>query len=196
MNVADAAAVAVAARHACALLRDGSIKCWGHNGYAQLGDGTTESRPTAVPVADLGRALQLDVAGVFGGASCATQPSGEIACWGYDKFGWAGAPEESLTTPTVVRYMSDAASVWLSGPNCIIETSGRLRCTGYNGSGQLDPDLPQKQINDGELITIDGVTDATQVVSTWRTLCTWLPRRNTSALRSPRGKLLAGAIWG
>lgn len=43
------------ARHACALLGSGQVKCWGENGSGQLGDGTREERltPTLV-VAPLG----------------------------------------------------------------------------------------------------------------------------------------------
>ena len=33
--------IAVGEYHACALLDDGSVKCWGYNGYGQLGLGNT-----------------------------------------------------------------------------------------------------------------------------------------------------------
>ncbi|MGZ3457962.1 MAG: RCC1 domain-containing protein [Archangium sp.] len=36
--------------HGCALLEDGTVRCWGDNGSGQLGDGTTESRPSPTPV--------------------------------------------------------------------------------------------------------------------------------------------------
>lgn len=34
----------------CAVLEDGTVSCWGENGYGQLGDGTTLSRSTPAPV--------------------------------------------------------------------------------------------------------------------------------------------------
>lgn len=38
--------------HACAMEADGSVSCWGANGFGQLGDGTFEPRPAPVPVRD------------------------------------------------------------------------------------------------------------------------------------------------
>ena len=35
------------------LLTDGTMKCWGYNGYGQLGDGTTTQRTTPVEVSGL-----------------------------------------------------------------------------------------------------------------------------------------------
>jgi alpha-tubulin suppressor-like RCC1 family protein len=36
--------------HSCALLGDEDLRCWGENSFGQVGDGTTTSRPTPVPV--------------------------------------------------------------------------------------------------------------------------------------------------
>ncbi len=46
-GVAD---ISVGGFHACVVLADGSVRCWGEDGYGQLGDGTMDSRtePTLV----------------------------------------------------------------------------------------------------------------------------------------------------
>jgi alpha-tubulin suppressor-like RCC1 family protein len=41
----DATGLTTRGVHSCALRRDGSVVCWGHNEHGQLGDGTTTNRP-------------------------------------------------------------------------------------------------------------------------------------------------------
>src|SRR5439155_17320922 len=51
-NVTTAVALAAGYNHACVLLADSTMRCWGDNAYGQIGDPTTTG--TAVPVAVTG----------------------------------------------------------------------------------------------------------------------------------------------
>ncbi|MCW5838099.1 MAG: hypothetical protein KIS78_37255, partial [Labilithrix sp.] len=46
----DVVKVAHGGAHACALLANGQVHCWGSNDSGQLGDGTTIARSTPVRV--------------------------------------------------------------------------------------------------------------------------------------------------
>lgn len=49
-GIDSAVQISVGAGHACALLSDGTARCWGAGGDGQLGNGTTNAQPTPVTV--------------------------------------------------------------------------------------------------------------------------------------------------
>ena len=66
--------------HTCFVTSGGAAKCFGSNGYGQLGDGTTTTATT--PVAVVG--LSSGVASIHAGDwhTCARLTTGKIKCWG------------------------------------------------------------------------------------------------------------------
>jgi alpha-tubulin suppressor-like RCC1 family protein len=74
------------AGHACALLSNSSVQCWGDNTVGELGDDTTTSRTRPVPVLGLGSASVIAV----GGQHTCSSSGGLVACWGSTAEGQVG----------------------------------------------------------------------------------------------------------
>ena len=71
--------------HTCVLMKGtGAVKCFGHNNYSQLGDGTYNFFGELIPVDVLG--ISGNATSIQTGAvnSCAFFGSGAAACWGFD----------------------------------------------------------------------------------------------------------------
>jgi alpha-tubulin suppressor-like RCC1 family protein len=88
--------LATGRNHTCALLEDGTVKCWGHNQHGQLGlndfndrgDGPGEMG-NALRAVDLGPGLRvLDVQAVD--HTCAIVEGGRLKCWGLNGWGQLG----------------------------------------------------------------------------------------------------------
>lgn len=96
-NGRSAAAVTAGSRHSCAILDDGSVKCWGGNFAGQLGLGDSEDRGDgpgemgdSLPAIDLGTgltALQLTAGDSY---NCALLSDASVKCWGSNSSGQLG----------------------------------------------------------------------------------------------------------
>jgi alpha-tubulin suppressor-like RCC1 family protein len=86
--------------HTCALAAGGGARCWGHNTWGELGDGSGNSSHTPVDVVNLpaNSSLQAIAAGTY--HSCTLTSSGGVKCWGANTYGQVGV--NSGTTPVDV----------------------------------------------------------------------------------------------
>jgi hypothetical protein len=94
--------VVVGEMHTCALMGDGTVRCWGDNRYGQLGDGTTDTRTTPTTVPNLSH-----VAEIAAGRShaCARLESGAVYCWGRNYYGQVGDGTTTMRlVPTAVAW--------------------------------------------------------------------------------------------
>jgi hypothetical protein len=100
----DVLAVAAGGNHSCALLTNGSVKCWGSNDFGQLGDGTTSQRttPTAVSMPSDSGAVVAITAGK--NHTCALTDKAAIYCWGANASGQLGSGDSvNRLLPTPLR---------------------------------------------------------------------------------------------
>jgi alpha-tubulin suppressor-like RCC1 family protein len=123
--------------HACAVLDDHSVWCWGGNNYGSLGDGTTTNRLAPVPVVGLNNAANVSCS--FG-TTCAALSSGSVSCWGFNEHGDLGIGSElpnQSNVPVTVVGMSNAAVVDLGFDEMIRTRTGSAFAWGNNSVGSV-----------------------------------------------------------
>jgi alpha-tubulin suppressor-like RCC1 family protein len=121
-SLTNVMAITVGESHACALLQNGTMQCWGANGLGQLGTGASGAAQfTPVPVSSLNNVTAISAGYLH---TCATLPS-KVMCWGYNSWGQLGNNSETPSaTPVEVNNLSGAKSPSTSyGTSCVILNS-------------------------------------------------------------------------
>ena len=129
------AAIGAGVDHSCAVMEDGSVRCWGGNAQGQLGDGTTESRLTPVQVIGISDAIAVAAGGEF---TCALIRRDGVMCWGAG--GRLGDGSDQLSpSPVNVAGLGSGVSAISAGTShaCALTTTGGVMCWGDWGSGGL-----------------------------------------------------------
>lgn len=140
--------------HNCALIADGTVRCWGGNLRGALGsgavvDGGTVAPPiSATPLAVAGESNVVRVAaGGFYiadlGFTCALHANKTVDCWGSDQLGTLGAGGDASTfanpTPqsTLLTNAIDVSAGLYAA--CAVLSSGDVACWGDNALAQVSP---------------------------------------------------------
>jgi alpha-tubulin suppressor-like RCC1 family protein len=126
----------------CALTSAGGAKCWGKNGFGELGDGSNFGSGVPVDVVGLGSALVSITAGE--NHACGLTERGAVHCWGWNHDGQLGnGTHEDSNIPVAVAGLPEDIVAIAAGArhNCAMTSAGGLRCWGYGSAGQLGDGL-------------------------------------------------------
>lgn len=144
-DIDTAVDIATGRFHSCAVLRNGSVKCWGGNERGQLGTsdaglGADETSPAEVEEID----SATEVVGGYG-HTCVRLEDGSVECWGDLKAGRRDSlrdrPDygaEGYSRPTEIERLGRTSDLSAGDHhNCAIVEDGAIRCWGDNRHGQL-----------------------------------------------------------
>ena len=131
--------------HSCAVLTDGSVRCWGLNTRRQLGN--NDNKSSNVPVTPVGltgaaAAKVVDITLAYDHV-CARMTAGNLKCWGWNTGGQLGTGGGSAGVPTDlpgltgVKQVALRGQVWGGGASCALTSTGGVKCWGTNTSGQV-----------------------------------------------------------
>lgn len=141
--------------HTCAILDDGSVRCWGDGDDGILGIGSQNDvgrAPTdmgdALMAVSLGTGRTAKEVVALGDATCALLDDGTVKCWGNSNLGVVGqgktrdavgdAPGElgdalpPIALAAKVKHLTAG-----SGHVCVLLEDSTVQCWGYNAQGQL-----------------------------------------------------------
>jgi alpha-tubulin suppressor-like RCC1 family protein len=134
----------------CALLDDGSVRCWGDNFDGQLGRGDNrrvgdDETPDAVPPVSLGAGRTAIAISASERNACAVLDTGAVRCWGNNTYGQLGhgntdtiGDDETPDTAGPVQLGGRAIAVDTGDLHaCAILEGGAVRCWGNSLAGRL-----------------------------------------------------------
>jgi alpha-tubulin suppressor-like RCC1 family protein len=165
----------VGGTHTCAVIADGTVRCWGDNSAGQLGNGSTVASSVPVTVTTSGGGTLTSVVSVASGArhTCALRADGTVFCWGDNASAKLGLGSTTPSSSSVARPVK-AGSANFTGAvmlaagrshTCAIRFDGTIHCWGSNLSGQLGLGFFGLTITSPTRVTASGGGDFTGAVS-------------------------------
>ncbi|KAL7991402.1 RCC1 and BTB domain-containing protein 1 isoform X1 [Crotalus tigris] len=141
---------------------DGEVYAWGHNGYSQLGNGTTNQGVTPIQIST--NLLIKKVTEVACGShhSLALSSDGDVYAWGYNNCGQVGSGS-TANQPTPRRVSNCLQAKVAVSIACgqtssvVVIDNGEVYGWGYNGNGQLGLGNNGNQLTPCRVAALQGV---------------------------------------
>ncbi len=169
-GLANVLAIDAGAYFTCALIADGTVRCWGSNISGALGTDTALGASTGVPqtVAGLDR-----INGITAGFAhaCARKTSGAVLCWGANDKGQLGDGGDGPTSqPQPVVGLTSGVTSLVAGyyHNCAVRQDGTAACWGENTHGQLGNN---STTSSNVPVTVTGLTNASAIAPGFAHTC-------------------------
>lgn len=128
--------VSVGGGHACAVLANKTVVCWGRGGSGELGDNLAQDSHCATAVAGLNGARSVSCGT---NSACAVTDTGALLCWGDNGSGELGDGTKVQRNSPVLAKTPSAVEQVSCGlmHTCARHQDGSATCWGFNSFGQL-----------------------------------------------------------
>ncbi len=186
-----AKAISAGVDYTCAILENGSVKCWGYNGDGQLGLGDTDNRGdntseigSSLLAVDLGSGYTAKAISAGKLHTCAILDDASVKCWGNNSDSQLGLDDDDSRGNDLNEMGDDLPTVYLGSGRtakaiavggyytCALLDDNRVKCWGANNAGQLGlGDMTSRGNNSGDygmasLATVDvGARTISQLVT-------------------------------
>ena len=123
-------AVDLGAFYSCALLQDGTVRCWGDNNWGQLGNGSPAGATATTPATAVTGITTATAASSGAEHTCALLQDGSVQCWGRNTDGRLGngTTTNAFTPVTVVGL----GVTWTSSDTTVATINAAGLATGGN----------------------------------------------------------------
>lgn len=170
--------------HACALMADSTVRCWGSNAWGQLGTGSLEDQLRPAVVRGLSGVAQIAAGG---NSTCARMNDGTVRCWGDNAYcqvgsdvGGAGGTQSprgrggldpDIVSPDAVEVPGVRGAVQLAMDglqSCALLSDGSVRCWGRHYT-MYDTHNPARAPEcQRSIATVPSLTDVVSIRATTR----------------------------
>lgn len=166
-----ASGVAAGKYHACAVLRDHSVQCWGATDHGQTGQIADGGLPTPQTIAG----LTANAVTAGEGSTCAITTAGGVVCWGGNQYGQLGRGDSDASaaavtidpTPQPVALPAGSVAVQIAsavGSTCALLSDHTVWCWGDNAYGELGTGSAVPGFSDRPA-QVQGLTNIVQIAA-------------------------------